>query len=294
MKDEIKAGLVIVAAIILLSGVVILVGGSRLFEKSDVYYTEVMNAAGLETGAQVRLGGVRVGRVLQISEPAGPGKPVTIRIAIRKGTVLYKGTRALITQVGFVGDIYLLLAIDNTSSEQIAVGDKIPAEEAVEFTRIMAKLEGLSGTVESLVRDVNVLFGPENRKAMESLLSNTNKAAVSGSAQLEKVASALKRASDEVETVLREVEGIVKGSGDDIRALIKKAREDLERAEQAIAAIEKTAKSVDKTSQSLDAAVGVQSQNLDALFNAMTRTTEDLQEVLQEIRSKPWSVIYRE
>jgi septal ring factor EnvC (AmiA/AmiB activator) len=76
--------------------------------------------------------------------------------------------------------------------------------------------------------------------------------------------------------------------------VIKKAREDLERAEQAIAVIEKTAKSVDKTSQSLDAAIGVQSQNLDALFNAMTRTTEDLQEVLQEIKSKPWSVVYRE
>jgi hypothetical protein len=51
---------------------------------------------------------------------------------------------------------------------------------------------------------------------------------------------------------------------------------------------------VDKTSQSLDGAISVQSQNLDALFNAMTRTTEDLQEVLQEIKSKPWSVVYRE
>jgi ABC-type transporter Mla subunit MlaD len=294
MKDEIKAGLVIVVSVILLSGVVILVGGSRFFEKSDLYYTEVMNAAGLETGAQVRLGGVRVGRVLHISEPTGPGKPVTIRIAVRKGTVLYKGTKALITQVGFVGDLYLLLAIDNTSSERIEVGDKIPAEEAVEFTRIMAKLDGLSSTVDSLARDVNALFSPENRKRIESLVGNTNKAIVSTSAHLEKVASGLKGAADEVETLLREVEGIVKDSGDDVRALIRKAREDLEKAEQAIAAIESTARSVDKTSQSFDGAISVQSQNLDALFNAMTRTTEDLQEVLQEIKSKPWSVVYRE
>jgi len=294
MKDEVKAGLMIIVSIVLLSGIVILIGGVRLFENVDVYYTEVMNAAGLETGAQVRLGGVRVGRILDISGPSGPGKPVTIKIGVSKGTVLFKGTRARITQVGFGGDLYLLLAIDKTAPGRIEVGDKIPAEESVEFTRIMAKLDGLSSTVDSLVRDVNTFFSPQNRRGIEDLVGNTNKAVISGAANMEKMASALKRTTDEVETLLREVDGIVKDNRDDMRVLIRKAREDIEKAEQLIAAMEHTAKSVDKTSRSLDRAIGEQSQHLDALFNAMTRTTEDLQEVLQEIRSKPWSVIYRE
>jgi ABC-type transporter Mla subunit MlaD len=294
MKDEIKAGLIIVSSVILLSGFVILIGGSRFLEKVDVYYTEVMSAAGLETGAQVRLGGVRVGRVLSIREPGGPGQPVTIEIGVRKGTALYKGTRALISQVGFVGDIYLLLAIDRTTQERLEVGDRIPAEEGVEFTRIMAKLDGLSTTVDSLIRDVNALFTPENRKKIEQLLSTTNNAVLSVSAHLERVASGLKRVTDEVETLVRNVGGVVKDNRDEVKALIRKAREDLDKAEQMIAAMEETAKSVDKTSQSLDRTIRSQSQNLDVLFHTLTRTTEDLQDVLQEIKSKPWSVIYRE
>ncbi len=294
MKDEIKAGLIIVVSLILLSGVVILVGGSRFFEKVDVYYTEVMNAAGLETGAAVRLGGVRVGRVLGIRGPSGPGKPVIIEIEVRKGTVLYKGTRALITQVGFVGDIYLLLAIDRTTAERIPPGDKIPAEESVEFTRVIARLEGLSSTIESLAKDVNALFSPENRKEISNLLSNTNRAVISGSAGLQRVASGLKSTTDEVDSLLREVQTIVKDNRDDVRALITKARDDLNKAELMIAALEETAKSVGKTSRSLDSTIDTQSRNLDALFNTLTRTTEDLQDVLQEIRSKPWSVIYKE
>jgi ABC-type transporter Mla subunit MlaD len=294
MKDEIKAGLIVVLSVILLTVFVILIGGSRLFEKVDVYYTEVMSAAGLETGAQVKLGGVRVGRVLSIREPGGPGQPVTIEIGVRKGTVLYRGTRALITQVGFVGDIYLLLAIDRTTQERLQVGEKIPAEEAVEFTRIMAKLDGLSTTVDSLIRDVNALFAPENRKKIEQLLSATNNAIVSGSAHLERVASGLKRVTDEVEILVSDVGGVVKDNREEVKALIRKAREDLDKAEQMIAAMEETAKSVDRTSQSLDRTIRSQSQNLDALFRTLTRTTEDLQEVLQEIKSKPWSVIYRE
>ena len=63
LKEEIKAGLIILISLILLSGFIILVGGSQFFEKLDIYYVKVMDAAGLEVGAQVKLGGVRIGRV---------------------------------------------------------------------------------------------------------------------------------------------------------------------------------------------------------------------------------------
>ena len=62
MKEEIKAGIIIVASFLILTALVILIGGSNLFEKFDVYYVKVMNTSGLETGAQVKLGGVRVGQ----------------------------------------------------------------------------------------------------------------------------------------------------------------------------------------------------------------------------------------
>jgi len=53
-------------------------------------------------------------------------------------------------------------------------------------------------------------------------------------------------------------------------------------------------KSFEKTAKTADRAIDVQSQNLDNLLNTMTRTTEDLQEVIQELKSKPWSVVYKE
>ncbi|MGE5237920.1 MAG: hypothetical protein ACM3ON_03860 [Chloroflexota bacterium] len=104
-------------------------------------------------------------------------------------------TRELPCLVAIVGDIYLQLAVDRTTPERIQPGDKIPSEEAVDFTRIAARLEGLSSTADSLARDVNALFGPENRRQMESPVSNTNRAVVSGSASLQRVASGLKSAT---------------------------------------------------------------------------------------------------
>lgn len=287
MKEEIKAGIIIVASFIVLSMFVILIGGSNIIEKFDKYYVRVMNAAGLETGAQVKLGGVRVGRILTIKEPTEAGRPVIIEIGIKKGKPLYRGTKAMITQIGFVGDIYLLLTINKTANERINPGDDIPSEEIVEFAVIMAKLDGLSQSVDGLIKDIDKLFNPTNMKNIEALIGNTNKAIVSGSSNIEKVSAALKSTTDKLELVLNEVNGLVRDNKGEISQLIKKAREDLDSAGEMIKIIEKTAKSVDKT-------VNVQSVNLDNLFNTLNNTTEDLQEVLQEIKNKPWSVVYKE
>lgn len=287
MKEEIKAGIIIGASLLILTVLVIIIGGSNMFEKFDTYYVRVMNTAGVEAGAQVKLGGVRVGKVLAVKEPAGPGEPVTIVIGIKKGTPIYKGTRAMITQLGFVGDLYLLLAIDKTTAEKVRVGDVIPSEEAVEFAMIMSRVDGLSKSVDGLIRDVSKLFSQKNLDGVEHLVGNLNNAVVSTSSNLEKITIALSNATVKLEIVLNEVEGLVKDNKGDVAQLIKKAREDMEKAGDMIS-------SIDKTSKSVDSAVVIQSQNLDALLNTMTETTGELQEVLQELKAKPWSVMYKE
>jgi len=294
MKEEIKAGIIIVTSLIILSGFIILIGGSQVFEKFDKYYIKVMNAAGLEVGSQVKLGGVRIGRVLSIKAPNGPGEPVTVEIGIRKGAALYKGTKASITQIGFVGDIYLLLSVDKTTTERIKVGDIIPSQEQVQFDVLMSKVDGLSQTVDGLIKDIDKLFSEKNIKGIETLIGNTNEAIVSGSSNLDKVASSLKGTTNKLELVLNEIEELVKGNKGEVSQMIKKAREDLEKAGEMIRSIEATAKSVEKTSKSADRVIEIQSQNLEILLNTMNKTTEDLQDLFQEIKNKPWSIIYKE
>ncbi len=287
MKEEIKAGIIIVASFLILTALVILVGGSSLFEKFDVYYVKVMNTSGLETGAQVKLGGVRVGRILAIREPKGPGEPVVMEIGLKKGTPVYQGTRALITQLGFVGDLYLLLAIDQTSGEKIKVGSVIPSEESVEFALLMKRAEGLMRSVDGLIKDVDKVFSQKNLDGVEHLIGNLNKAVVSTNSNIDQISAGLKTATKKLEIVLNEVEGLLKDNRGEVAQLIKKAREDLNKAGDMISSIE-------RTSNSLDSAVNLQSQNLDTLLKALTETTGELQEVLQEINAKPWSFIYQE
>jgi ABC-type transporter Mla subunit MlaD len=287
LREEIKAGLIIGIAMILLTMLVILIGGGQFFEKFDTYLIKVKNAAGLEAGAQVKLGGVRIGRVLSIREPQLPGESVVIEIGVKKGKLIYKGTRASVTQVGFVGDIYLLLSVNDTVNELIKPGDVIPAQETVDFGIILAKVGVLSESLDGLIKDIDKVFNPANIRQVGALLGNTNKAIVSASSNVDKLTSDIRNTTDKFSKVLDELEDLVGNNKTQFSDVLKKAREDLDKAGSMIASIEKSSKSVGR-------AVDLQSQNLDALLTTMTGTTDELQDLIHEIKSKPWSVIYKE
>ncbi|MBF0506574.1 MAG: MCE family protein [Nitrospirae bacterium] len=294
LREEIKAGVTVVLALVILTGFIVLIGGSRLFEKLDIYYVKVNNSAGLEIGSQVKLGGVRAGKVVDIKTPEAAGKPVVIEIGVKKGTPLYHGTKASIAQVGFVGDIYLLLSVENTTPELIRAGTEIPASDQVDFTVLMARLDEISGSANALINDARKILSKKNIDNFERLIEDTDHAVSSGSSNLEKAAVALKSTTGKLDLVLTEVEGLIRGNNGEITLLVKKARENMEKAGDMIKAFEETARSVDKTSRSADKTITLQSQKLDAFITILTRTTEDLHEVLQEINNKPWSIIYKE
>jgi ABC-type transporter Mla subunit MlaD len=297
LKEEIKAGVIVVAAFFILSGFVILIGGSQLFEKLDRYVIRVTNAAGIEEGTQVKLGGVRIGRVVAVTPPAAPGDPVTITLGVKKGIVLYKGTRASVSQVGIMGDLFILLSIDTvarTAKEQFHPGETIPVEEQIQLATVLARVDGLARSVEGVVKEVALVLNEQNIKEIESLLKNANSTLTSGSANIEKVANTLKGTAARLEQVLGETEGLVKETRSDLSPLLKRAREGVEKAGEMIRTLDETAKGAHATFRTADKAISRQSQNLDILLLTLNRTTEDLRETLHELKSKPWGVVYKE
>ena len=294
MKEEIKAGIIVVTSLIILSALIIVIGGTKLFAKHDIYHVTFMNVAGLESGAQVRLGGVRVGRVMTIQAPQGPGEPVHVEIGIRKGTKLYQGTKAVISQVGFVGDVYLLLSVQDTRPEVIKIGAVIPSEEKVQFDTMLSRLNDLSRSVDTLIHDIDKIFSQKNLEGIEQLIGNTNEAIVSGSTHLDKIATGLTGTMEKLEIVLKEIEALVSENKSDITEIIKKTREDVEKTGMVIERIGATAEAFRHTADSADRAIEVQSRNIEDLIQNMSETTLDLQDLIHELKNKPWSLIYKE
>ncbi|MGD2080360.1 MAG: MlaD family protein [Nitrospirota bacterium] len=294
LRDEVKAAVIVAGSLVTLSVLVVLIGGAKLFRDYDTYYTKVTNAAGLEVGAQVRLGGVRSGRVLDIVAPREPGDLVTIVIGVEEGTALYNGTTARISQIGFVGDIYLLLSVKSTRAGRLEPGATLPSEEPVEFSELMAGLEGISVTLDKLLRDMDRLFNEKNIRGIERLVENTNTAIVNASSNLDEVAAGLYDTTEKMQEVLGEVRLLVSEGRGDFDEVMDKAKKNLDRAEVMLEAVGESARKVGDASDAVGGAVGRQDRSIDELLSNLNRTLRDLQDLLQSLRLKPWSVIYQE
>lgn len=114
---EMKVGGLIVASLVLLVGFIVLLGGLSLQPTFRVYVT-FENPGGLQSGAPIRISGVRVGRVTAIEFRGGQlddkGKPVPpIRviadIEAQHNKAIYKDAQFYVTTQGMLGEMHLAI-----------------------------------------------------------------------------------------------------------------------------------------------------------------------------------------
>ncbi|MBF0338601.1 MAG: MCE family protein [Nitrospirae bacterium] len=308
LKEEIRAGIIVLTALTVISVMVIAIGGTQMFEKFNIYHVRLMDVAGLDVGSQVRLGGVRIGTIRNIIPPDKPNEPVRLVLAVNKNIVLYKGTKAVISQIGFVGDIYLGLSLENIVKQPLPPDSIIDSEERIQLSDLLFRLGTVSNSIDALIKDVNRIFSEKNRNKIEEILLNTNTTITTVSSELVKLSSNLTNVTQRLQGVLNEMDTVLKDNKGDLNKLLKTATQDLKEAGAMIKAIEQTANSFTdtanaltttantftKTSDSLNTVVNRQSTNLSSVFESLRSTMDDLQDVLHEIKNKPWTLIYKE
>ncbi len=126
---EMKVGGLIVATLVLLVGFIVLLGGLSL-QPTFRIYVEFEDPGGLQSGAPIRISGVRVGRVTAIEfrggETNAQGKPVApIRVvadveAIHKKAI-HEDASFFVTAQGVLGEMHL--AIEPGSHEKPLLKD---------------------------------------------------------------------------------------------------------------------------------------------------------------------------
>ncbi len=294
MREEIKAGLIVIGAMAILIISVIAIGGSKLFDSFDVYYTKLFNVTGLESGSQVKLGGMTVGRVLSISPPAKENDPILIEIGLKKGTPLYEGITASISQVGFVGDIFLQLSLSNKMGKPIKTGETIPSVEQSNFNTIMAKAEALTLSLKKLVEDVDKVFNDDNINNVSEIIKNTNKLVVSTDNRLDKLIASLKSLSEKLSVTISKAELIMDDNRDNLKQVILKAKDDMVALEGLIQSLESSSENLGNMLIKAEHLIDTQNDNLDQLFRKVIKTTETLNDAISNLNQRPWRIIYRE
>ncbi len=302
---EIKVGLLFLIGILIIVTIIFAVGRQQgILEKRYLLHFYVTRVNGLQTGAPVRLNGVRVGSVVGIGfteDLENPKIKVTVELLRSVQSRIRKNSEAYIGTLGLLGDKFVsitagtpdqpmlndgetLIGMDPVDVEKL-IDESIMAfnglkETALTVKEVIEKINSGKGTMGLLVNDPQLYRKlTASLKLFESLQSDLE----SSNGMLAKMLRD-STAYDELYMFLRNVnllaDSLVNGSGSAAKFVSDPAAHDA-----LLQNLEKIAQILDK----IDQGEGTLSRlvNDRQLYQDLTRTVTQLDSLLRDIQENP-------
>lgn len=137
MSRAFRLGILVVAGLAILAAGIFLIGDKRfLFRRTYRLQAEFQTVAGLNNGAEVRVGGIHLGTVKYISLPSGPNGKLTVAMDMASSTanILRQDSVATIKTEGLLGEKYVEVSFGSEKASPIESGATIKGETPVEFS----------------------------------------------------------------------------------------------------------------------------------------------------------------
>ncbi|HKV06818.1 MAG TPA: MlaD family protein [Thermoanaerobaculia bacterium] len=213
---EIRVGLVILAAMLVLAAGIFLIGErNNLFARKDSYFIEFNNVGGLKAGNPVQLNGVDVGTVERVELPQDPERSqIRIWISVeRKYSDRIRGpqnpravvdgqpaSRARIKTLGLLGDKFIEINSGSTVYPIIPPENQIPAAQPTNVDALLASGEDVMDNVVEISSSLSKILGRMERG--EGLLGELTSNSPSG----ERLKASLLGTSESLERIANKIE----------------------------------------------------------------------------------------
>jgi phospholipid/cholesterol/gamma-HCH transport system substrate-binding protein len=146
MSRAARLGAFIVATLaILVAGVFIIGSKQYLFTSTYQVKAQFANVAGLDSGADVRVGGVHSGTVRSIELPHKTGDKVTVIMDLSKSTheIIKQDSVATIETEGMLGNQYVAISFGSDGSSEVRNGAVLSSQQPLEMADLLRKADGI-------------------------------------------------------------------------------------------------------------------------------------------------------
>lgn len=182
MSDEAKVGLLVIVFGALAIGTGLYLTDALARRGSLPVRIQFADVQGLQPGAQVRLGGVTIGRVTEVKlepHPRYPNKPAAVKVLIDRDVPLYESDIFEIKQGAVVGDKYLgvVRPARVKPRNRLAAGAVVEGAGATSTEVIMDETRLLIASARSTVSSIQSLAQDEDLiRNLRGILANLNEA----------------------------------------------------------------------------------------------------------------------
>ena len=242
------------------------------------------SVAGLAPQSKVEFRGIEVGHVQRIRFDPRDRSQVIIDFTVRQGTYITHATYAVLTLQGLTGGEVLELKLGNGSTAVLATNTSDPARIPLR-KGLLAQLEDSARQdmqdLHAVLASARQILDTGNREHLAATIRQLDAA----TAQLVAIETTLQPTLQRMPALVQSA----RQSLDESHALLANANK---LAEQARGPVQKAGK-VEDTYRQLGHTLDTQTApDIDTLSQSLMRTSQQLEELLRELKAKPQSLIF--
>src|ERR1700722_6673934 len=160
MSRAARLGAFIVATLAILAAGIFIIGDRQyLFTSTYRLKAQFPTVVGLDSGAEVRVGGVHSGTVRQIELPKKPTDKITVLMDLQRSThdIIKQDSVAAIETEGLLGNEYVSISFGSAQAQKVKDNDTIAREPPLVIADLMKKADGILDTSQQALNNVTVV-----------------------------------------------------------------------------------------------------------------------------------------
>jgi len=259
-RTEIRAGAFLLISFAILVAMVFAVSDIQsLFKKKKEVKVLFLFSDGIEKNAQVRLSGIKVGKVVDIRVAPELSGKIELTLSIFSDTVVKEDTKAAIKTLGLVGGKYVELTGGTAKAPLLETGGMIIGEESFKLEDLTKAALDVVDKLKNVATNLDRMLGdPALAKSLKTTIRNLQEV----SANIQTMTSN----KDEVAQTLK-----------DLPELLKK--------------IDESANNLKALTEKSDKLVGDNKRNIDEMVEHFRDMGKNLKDTSEEIKKAPWKLL---
>jgi phospholipid/cholesterol/gamma-HCH transport system substrate-binding protein len=266
-RNEIRAGVFLLLSFAILAVMVFAVSDIQsLFKKRKEVKAVFLYSDGIEKNAQVRLSGIKIGKVVDIRVAPERGEKVELMLSIFSDTMLKQDTKAAIKSLGLVGGKYVELTGGSPEAKPLEPGAVITGDESLKMEDLTKAALDVVSKLKNIATNVDRLLGdPALTKSIKTTVQN------------------LQQVSSNISEVTADVK-VMTASKDEVAQTLKNLPELLKKVDASVATLKEI---TDKT----DKLMGENREKVDATLENVKEITANIKEMTDDVKKHPWKLI---
>jgi len=309
MNTEAKVGAFVLISLAILLGTIYRVSNMQMRGARVPYRTYLRYAGGLQSGADVLFGGIKVGTVTAVRpDPQDPTR-IEILMDVKEGTPLNAKSVAKLGSVTIITSPVISISMGSNDAPRLPPNSVITSQESISIDdtqrKIVALADSAQGLLEAVHQDVNDLTGDArklianlneitgkpNQQRVAEILTNTDALIANISPKIDHISDQLEKFSDDANALMGKLSPTV----DNVNATVSNANDTITAVRQPLQAnlaeMQKTLNQARGLIGDVRASLRAKDQAMGDTVENLRVTTDNLRELTESLKQRPWSLV---